>query len=100
MNLASLNGIEPFSPVWFALALAGLVVGYGAGLLHFRSLKTVARRFVEGDWWAVLLQIARFAALGVLLYLFARLGAQVLLAGAAGILLARRRVLAQTEAET
>ena len=63
-------------------------------------VQAVARRFVEGDWTAVLLQIGRLVALGVLLYLFARIGAQVLLAGAAGILLARRRVLAQAEAET
>jgi hypothetical protein len=100
MSLASLSEMTAFSPGWFALALAGLAVGFAAGLLHFRSLQAVARRFVEGDWTAALLQIGRLVLLGALLYLFARLGAQVLITGAAGILLARRRVLAQAEAET
>jgi len=98
MTLSLLQDMAVFSPGWFALGLAGLVVGFGAGLVHFRSLHTVARRFVAGDWTAALLQVGRLAALGVLLYIFARLGAQVLLAGAAGILLARRRVLAREEA--
>jgi len=100
MSLAPFFEIVAFSPAWFALALAGLAVGFGAGLLHFRSLQSVARRFVEGDWTAALLQVGRLVLLGILLYLFARLGAQVLLAGAAGILLARRRVLAKVEADT
>ncbi len=100
MSLANLQEITAFSPAWFALGLAGLVVGFGAGLLHFRSLHAVARRFVAGDWTAALLQVARLALLGGLLFLFARLGAQVLLAGAAGILLARRRVLSQVEADS
>lgn len=100
MSLATLQDITAFSPAWFALGLAGLVAGFVAGLLHFRSLQAVARRFVAGDWTAAILQIARLALLGVLLYLFARMGAQVLLAGAAGILLARRRVLSQVEADS
>lgn len=100
MNLAFLQDIATFSPAWFALALAGLAAGFGAGWLYFRSLATVARRFVEGDWTAILFQIGRIAALGLLLYVFARIGAHVLLAAAAGILLARRQVLARTEAGT
>lgn len=100
MSMADVSWITAFSPAWFALALGGLIAGYGAGLLHFRSLQAVVRRFVKGDWTAALLQVGRFALLGILLFLFAGLGAQVLLAGAAGILLARRRVLAQAEAGT
>jgi hypothetical protein len=100
MSLAFLHDIAAFSPAWFAIALAGLVLGFGAGLLHFHSLHAVARRFVAGDWTAALLQIARLALLGVLFYLFARIGAHVLIAGAAGVLLARRRVLSQVEADS
>lgn len=98
MNLALLQDVAVFSPAWFALGLAGFVAGFGAGLLHFRSLYAVARRFVAGDRTAALLQIARLALLGVFFYVLARLGAQVLVAGAAGVLLARRRVLSRVEA--
>ncbi|GAB4363745.1 MAG: hypothetical protein Kow0026_28430 [Oricola sp.] len=98
MKLSFLHDVAAFSPAWFALGFAGLGIGFGAGLLHFRSLRAVARRFVAGDWTAVLLQVARLALLAALLYLLARLGAQVLVAGAAGIVLARRRVLLQLEA--
>ncbi|MFZ2102742.1 MAG: ATP synthase subunit I [Oricola sp.] len=93
------HDLVSFSPAWFAAALVGLAVGYGAGLLHFRSLKTVAKRIVDGDWTAVLLQVARLAALGLVLFLLTRWGGHVLIAGAAGILLARRRVIAQTGSE-
>jgi hypothetical protein len=99
MSFLQQQDMAAFSPMWIAAALAALAIGYGAGIVHFRTLKSVARRFVAGDLTAVALQIARLAALGLLLYLFARLGAHVLIAGAAGILLARRRVLSRTEAE-
>ena len=99
MNLLAPHDLTAFSPAWIAAALIALAVGYGAGLFHFRSLRTVTKRLVDGDWTAVLIQVARLAVLGGLLFLFTRWGAHVLIAGAAGILLARRRVLSQTEAE-
>lgn len=87
---------EPDLPgAWLALPLIALAVGYGAGTVHFRTLEGVARRLVEGDIRAVALQLGRMAALGAVLGLFTLLGAPVLLAGTAGILLARRRVLAR-----
>lgn len=90
----------PFlSPVWFVSIAVGLAVGYVAGLLHFRSLKGVARRLARGDWTAIAIQMARLALLGVLLFILTRWGAQTLLAGTAGIFLARRRVLAKAESE-
>ena len=76
-----------------------LAAGYLAGLVHFSTLETVARRIVGGQLSAVALQIGRLAALGLFLFLLARLGAAELLAGGAGILLARSRVLARVRAE-
>ena len=35
-----------FSPLWFLAALAGFAEGYGAGLVHFRLLRTVADRLL------------------------------------------------------
>jgi hypothetical protein len=73
--------------------LLGAVAGYGAGLLHFRSLARVADGIVSGRAGAVLLQVARLAALGLFLTLCALVGAPSLLGAAAGITLARRRAL-------
>lgn len=69
------------------------LAGFGAGWLHFRSLEQVARRLAEGRLSAVALQIARLALLGFSLFLLAKAGAAPLLAGAAGLMLARARVL-------
>lgn len=99
MNLFAAHELVFPSPVWFAAALVALAVGYGAGLVHFRSLKAVAKRLADGDWTAVFWQVGRLVLLGFVLFLFTRWGAHVLIAGAAGILLARRRVLARTGAE-
>lgn len=84
----------PFlSAAWFVSVAAGLAIGYGAGLVHFITLKSIARRIVDGDWTAVILQVGRLAGLTVVLVLLSLAGAQALLAGTAGILLARRRIL-------
>lgn len=88
------------SPIlWVTSALAALGVGYIAGLLHFHSLRIVARRLTAGDWSAVFLQLGRIMALGGLLWFFALGGAHLLLAAAGGILLARSRVLARSRAD-
>lgn len=77
--------------------LACLAAGYGAGLLHFRTLETVAERFIRGQLSAVALQLLRLAVLALFLWLVARLGALALIAATAGIVLARSRVLARAE---
>lgn len=80
---------------WLATGMAGLLVGFIAGLFYFRSLNIVARRLINGDLTAVGLQAVRFAALGLVLYGLTRFGAVALLAALAGIVLARSHVLAQ-----
>ena len=99
MTLFSPQHLEWLSPAWFASIVIGLAIGFAAGLLHFRSLKSVARRLANGDLTAILLQLGRLALLGAVLFLMALFGAQALLAGAAGVFFARRRVLAQSDAE-
>ena len=99
MNLLAPHSLAWLSPLWFVSIAVGLGIGYAAGLLHFRSLKAVARRLASGDLTAIALQLGRLALLGAVLFVLALYGAQALLAGAAGVLLARRRVLAQAEAE-
>ena len=92
-----MTGLFGFEPTILTAArlLAVLAAGYGAGLLHFTSLEAVARRMIGGRLSAFALQIGRLVALGLFLWLLARLGAPDLLAGTAGILLARSRVLAR-----
>ena len=96
-----MTGFSGFEPTIFTLArlIAVLAAGYGAGLLHFTSLEAVARRMIGGRLSAVALQIGRLAALGLFLWLLARLGTAELLAGTVGILLARSRVLARARTE-
>lgn len=78
--------------------LAAFAAGLGAGFLHFFTLAAVARRMVRGEDWAVALQLGRLVALGIFLWLLALLGAPYLLAGAAGVLVARSRVLSRARA--
>ncbi|MAS05497.1 MAG: hypothetical protein CL534_12545 [Ahrensia sp.] len=99
MTLLSPHHLEWLSPAWFASIVIALAVGFAAGLFHFRSLKGVARRLANGDLTAIALQLGRLALLGAILFGMALFGAQALLAGAAGVLFARRRVLARSEAE-
>jgi hypothetical protein len=74
-------------------ALLGAAAGYGAGLLHFRSLQRVAEGIVAGRKRAVAFQLARLAALGAFLALCAMVGAPALLGAALGLTLARRAAL-------
>jgi hypothetical protein len=87
------------SAAGLVLSLVAFGIGYIAGTLHFRSLGGVARRIVTGDVTAVALQIGRLAGLTAVLLCLALFGASTLIAGAAGILLARARVLARLRVE-
>lgn len=78
-----------------AEALLGAAAGYGAGLLHFRSLRRVAEGIVAGRKRAVTLQLARLGALGLFLALCALIGAAALLGATLGLMLARRIALAE-----
>jgi hypothetical protein len=76
-----------------AEALLGAAAGYGAGLLHFRSLRRVADAIVAGRTSAVAIQLARLAALGLFLGLCVWIGAAALLGATLGLTLARRTAL-------
>ena len=69
------------------------VAGFGAGLLHFRSLRPIAARIVAGERRAFAMQLARLAGLGGFLLISAQGGAYPLLAAFAGILAGRWYVL-------
>jgi F1F0 ATPase subunit 2 len=77
-------------PVVVAQLAVGLAVGMLAGAWHFMSLRWNWPLFASGKAAAALaLQLARFTLTGALLLMLAHLGALALLAGMAGILLAR-----------
>ncbi|NYH21022.1 N-ATPase subunit AtpR [Paraburkholderia bryophila] len=68
----------------------GLALGTLAGAWHFMSLRWNWPLFAQGRAaTALALQLSRFAVTGALLLLLAHAGALALLAGMAGILLAR-----------
>lgn len=82
---------------WESLAADG-VIGFGAGLiaglLHFIGLKPTANLFAAGHAQrALALQLARIAFVGLVLYALTRFGALALVAGFAGIVVARSLVL-------
>jgi len=72
-------------------------IGFGvlAGLLYFRALRRATDIFAGGGGagGALLLGGARFAALGLVLFIAAREGAWPLLCMAAGVMLARYATL-------
>ncbi len=77
-----------------APAFAGLIVGLAAGAWHFASLRWNGRLLASGRAVAAcVLQLARFALTTALLLALARVGALALLAGLAGLLIARHRVV-------
>ncbi|ATQ66544.1 MULTISPECIES: N-ATPase subunit AtpR [Methylosinus] len=78
-----------------ALQLAlGAGAGFAAGLAYFWALRWNVDLFEQGVTpKAVLLLIARFAALAAALAALAKIGALALLCGALGLLAARRIVL-------
>lgn len=75
--------------------LAGLaaIAGVGVGWLHFRSLKALAGRIVDGDRRAIAFQLLRLAALAGFLVLSAQGGAIVLLSACLGVFLGRLCVM-------
>lgn len=78
------------------------VLGFAAGLtlgtVHFLTLGRLVEMLVSGPVaLPLILQLARFAILGAVLYGLALLGALPLIAGAAGIVLARVLVLRRTK---
>jgi F1F0 ATPase subunit 2 len=93
MNLASFDLV----PAWTVLVgpAAHLVVGFGLGILYFRSLWWSARRFAErGSLAAVIaLMAGRFAVIGGALALASLEGALPLLTMALGVIVARFAVL-------
>ena len=80
-------------PAALVLAVMGALAGLAAGWLHFASLERVVAMIVQGRLSAIGLQIARIAALGCMLWLFARGGGLILVAGVAGILADRSLAL-------
>ena len=79
-----------------AEGLLGAAAGYGAGLLHFRSLRRVAEGLLAGRKRAVAFQLMRLAALGLFLALCALIGTAALIGAAVGLALARRTVLRES----
>lgn len=80
-----------------AQLMVGVVAGAAAGWLHFRSLKVVTQRLLRGDVAAIGLQLVRFVALGLVLFLAARGGVAMLLGATVGVMLGRRAVLRRLE---
>ncbi|MCB1395878.1 MAG: hypothetical protein H6898_14445 [Rhodobacter sp.] len=80
-------------PTTLGLAALAALAGLAAGWVHFASLAPIARMLTQGRMLAVALQVARLAVLGLVLWGFARGGALVLVAGAAGILAGRALVM-------
>lgn len=92
VNLPSGLELDPIAGLAAALVL-GLIAGFVLGVLHFKTLRLVSDRLVQGDMCAVALQLGRFALLGLALFGLAKLGAVPLLAATAGLLVARGRVV-------
>ena len=86
-------------PMVFALSpptqiAAGLVVGASAGAAYFGTLFLNARSYARhAIGVAIALQTVRFGMLGAVLYGLARIGPAALLAGCAGIVIARHVVI-------
>lgn len=74
-------------------ALLAAATGIAVGWFHFWSLSRVTDLLVAGRLSGVGLQVARFALLVAFLWLCAKAGWIVLLAGAVGILTGRTLVL-------
>jgi hypothetical protein len=84
------------------LLAAHLAVGLLAGILYLRALRRATEIFAAGGGIAGALRMgaARFAAIGVVLFLAALEGALPLLAMAAGVLLARWVMVRLPRADT
>jgi hypothetical protein len=90
MDLAS---VTPAASPAFQIAL-GAGAGLAAGAAYFWALRRNVDLFEQGATpKAILLLMARFAALAAALTALAKIGALALLSGALGLLAARRAVL-------
>ncbi|QDL93990.1 hypothetical protein FDP22_19140 (plasmid) [Paroceanicella profunda] len=88
------------APMLLAEALGGGAAGAALGLAHFGALWRNTRLYAQGHAGAGLaLQLARLGLVTAGLTGLALLGAVPLLAGTAGLLLARRRVVRRRQAE-
>ena len=74
--------------------MGGLAAGSGAGAAHFAALRWNARLFASGRiGFALGAQAVRCGLTALLLFALARAGGPALLAGMAGLLLARHAAL-------
>ncbi len=99
VNILSFNLI----PAWVVLVFAiHLGVGFGVGIVHFRSLWWSARRFAEqgGVTTIITLMICRFALIGGVLALASLEGALPLLMMALGVVVARFAVTKEVREAT
>lgn len=84
------------------LVLPAALLGWGAGVLHVRTLRPVAEMLAAGRLRGVALQLVRFAALAAFLLAAALLGAPALIGAALGVLsgrlVAARRIEREMEA--
>lgn len=80
---------------WTIVACAaGLAAGFVAGAAHFAALRWNARFFVSGRFgFALGTQVLRCVVTALTLFALARAGSPTLLAGMAGLLLARHAAL-------
>ncbi|WP_428927918.1 ATP synthase subunit I [Marinibacterium sp. SX1] len=84
-----------------AISLLGLALGLGVGLVHFMTLRRVTDLYLDGraTGRAIGLQLLRLLAMAALMVVLALQGAAPLLAGAAGLLIARGIVLRRNRTE-
>lgn len=74
--------------------ILGMAAGALLGLLHFATLRWNTALYLGRNFALGLgLQVLRLAAVGLVFFLLARLGASALLAGALGLLAVRRPFL-------
>ena len=78
--------------IWIEAGTA-LIVGAALGAFHFATLARVTNMLMDGRLTAVFLQVGRFAIMAAALWIAARQGAPVLLAGAIGIMAGRALIL-------
>ncbi|MEN2987378.1 ATP synthase subunit I [Tistrella sp. BH-R2-4] len=93
-DIIHLSAVASTLPTALQVVLA-VVAGFALGQVHFRGLGRATTLFAQGRTLPALAwQIGRFLLLIPILVLAAKLGAAILLALAAGLLIARHLVVA------